>query len=616
MAKKPSMLRRLLTFVWSALDTSRRVILNLVFLLIVVGVIAAMVGDDPGEAIPEQAALVLNIKGDIVEQKVQVNPFDAVMQESMGQGEQTPEVLLSDILFVLEQAKDDVRITSLVLDLKGLSRGGLNKLDAVGAAINDFKTSGKPVIAIGDYFTQNQYYLASFADKVILNPNGMVAIEGYGRYQMYMKSALEKLKISTHVFRVGTYKSAVEPFIRDDMSDAAKEANKAWLGALWEQYTAGVSERRTLVENAFKGDFASTLELLNQAEGNFATYALNLGLVDELKEKEQIRQDLIAISGENEHNNFNQVGFDRYLKEVKLPFDIPTAKDRVGLVVAKGTILDGNQPAGTVGGESTARLLRQARFDDTIKAVVLRVDSPGGSAFASELIRQEVLALKAAGKPVVASMSTYAASGGYWISASANEIWASPSTITGSIGIFGMFATLENSLSTLGLHTDGVGTTEMTGLSATRALPQGMSDIIQRNIEAGYDRFITLVAETRNLDKAEVDKIAQGRVWIGKTAKEIGLVDHLGNYQDAIDAAAKLAGLERFDTKVVEKELSPKEQLVKDILDNAQVLLPEQQSFTPTPAQNIIKQLMQQAELLNKFNDPNGTYAYCMACEL
>ena len=462
---------------------------------------------------------MLDFNGDIVEQKHLIDPLESFLNESLNQQPERPEVLLSDITNVIEEAKFDDRVQVLVLKLAKMKSAGITKLDIIGQALERFKDSGKTIIAIGDMFTQNHYYLASFADEIWLNPNGMVLLDGYGRYQLYFKSALEKLSISSHVFRVGTYKSAVEPYLRDDMSEQAKEANQAWLDDLWQHYKTNVAMRRGFTPNNFDEQAEKFIEKLKAVDGKFSQYALENKWVDSLKTREQVRESLTELIGVGE---YRAIGFEDYLTATQPPFDITNPNtDKVAIVVAKGTILDGHKKPGTIGGDSTAKLLRQARKNSQVKAVVLRVDSPGGSAFASDVIRQEIELLKQQGKPVVASMGSYGASGGYWISAAADKIIAAPTTITGSIGIFGFFMTFENTLAKLGINTDGVGTTDFSGMGITTGLNPKVGEVFQIGIERGYQDFIELVAENRKLTPEQVDQIAQGRVWTGKERKHM-----------------------------------------------------------------------------------------------
>ncbi|OGO74672.1 MAG: signal peptide peptidase SppA, partial [Chromatiales bacterium RIFOXYA1_FULL_46_5] len=449
--KKPGILRRFFGGIWRAISLVRHITFNLIFAILFIFILVSIFSSDDKVEIPESAALILNLSGDLVEEKRYVDPLDQVLNQGMGSEEEEPEILLTDLLKTIQAAKADERIKAIVLDLSSFGSGSMDKLTMVGASLQEFKAAGKKVLATGDYYSQNQYFLASYADSINLNPMGTVLLEGFGSYPMYYKSALEKLKITTHVFKVGTYKSAVEPFTRDTMSDEAKEANKAWLDELWASYKLQVSERRGFAVDNFDETITGLYQKLQAVNGDMTQYALDAKLVDSIKSREEFRQDLIALVGESEKHSFNQIQFKDYQAQVLPPvhYDNPLT-EKVAVVVARGTIIDGSAKAGTIGGDSTAALLRRARFDEKVKAVVLRIDSGGGSAFASEVIGQEIKLLKAAGKPVIASMGAVAASGGYWIAAPANEIWASPTTITGSIGIFGLFHTLENAMPVLG----------------------------------------------------------------------------------------------------------------------------------------------------------------------
>ncbi|MCB4437353.1 signal peptide peptidase SppA [Alteromonas sp. McT4-15] len=620
MAAKGSWTKSLFIGLWTVLNFTRKLFFNIIFLVIFVGLIIAITSQDGDQlTVKSNSALFLTLNGQLVIEKESVDPFEQFIQESLGDQPENPEVLVRDVVKVLENAQKDRRIKALVLDLQGLRGGGLDKLRTVANAIDEFKTSEKPVYAIGDYFSQDQYYLAAHADHIYLNPMGGLMFEGYGRYGMYFKDMLEKLKVTTHIFRVGTYKSAVEPIIRNDMSEDAKRAEKQWLDGYWAQYKADVAKARGIDEANFDETLQGLLDKFEAAGGDFAQYALEYNWVDALKTREEVRQELVELVGKDENQlGINYTAFNTYLKVVNPPMPVVNNDiDKVAIVVAKGTILDGNQKAGTVGGDSTAKLLRKARFDDNVKAVVLQIDSPGGSAFASEIIRQEVLELQRAGKPVIASMSTYAASGGYWIAASADRIIASPSTITGSIGVFGMFMTYENSLDYLGIHSDGVGSTELTGFSAARPLAPEFGQILQRNVENTYGNFLSLVSNARNMSVEEVDKVAQGRVWIGSDAIDLGLVDQLGTLDDAVTAAAEMAELENFDTFYVQRTLSAQEIFWKEFFGQAMAVVGKWQfANTDTALVNELKRVLNEVSTVTKLNDPKGTYVLCLPCDV
>jgi protease-4 len=619
MKEKKSTIARITLGLFSLLNTSRKIIINVVFFTLLLIFIIAITHDEKNIIVEPGTALILNIRGDIVEQKHDIDPMDAFINEALEQPNTATEVLLTDILSVIKQAATDDRISMMVLDLENMKGSGITKLSDIAKALTEFKSQGKKIIAIGEQYSQNQYYLASYADEIWLNPKGWMLLDGYGRYQLYFKSALEKLSISQHIFRVGTYKSAVEPYIRDSMSTAAKEANQLWLTDLWQQYKMDVAQQRNFAVSNFDENIDVLVTKLKAANGNIAEYALDNNWVDALKTREQMKQELIKVVGSNGDKGYKSIVFDDYLTLFNSNTLMEsTSNNRVAVIVAKGTILTGSQKPGTIGGKSTAALLRQARDNKNVKAVVLRVDSPGGSAYASEIIRQEVELLKAAGKPVVASMGTYAASGGYWISAPADKIYASPTTITGSIGIFGFFMTFENTLSKLGIYTDGVGTTDIAGFGITRELTPGMANIIQLNIERGYRDFVELVANNRNMTTAQVDAIAQGRVWSGSKALELGLVDALGNLDNAIEAAAQLANLDDYDRLLIEKEKSPRALFLQSLLGQASIFFgqPSDSHYSENKLTSLISTLSLELKQLAQLNDPQGIYSFCLACEV
>ncbi|MDO6612378.1 signal peptide peptidase SppA [Shewanella sp. 1_MG-2023] len=611
MSAKPSLIKRIFTLIWKTINGIRKIILNLIFFGFIAIIIVALSADDE-IVVEDQSALVLNLAGSIVDQKRHVDPIEAVFKQSKS-NDPEGEVLLSDIIYVINSATQDPRIQIIVLQVGNLRAGGISKMTAIGDALNEFKAAGKSVVAFGNSYEQNQYFIASYADSIYLNNKGAVSLEGLSSYRLFYKSALEKLNVSTHVFRVGTFKSAVEPFIRDDMSAPAKDASSALLTDIWQNYESTVAANRNIDQNDIVLNPQRFLTELDKVSGDSAQLALKMKWVDELVSDEAFRLAMVEKVGQDtEGDSFKQISFSDYHAAVQ-PIPSLIEKDSVGIIVAKGNILNGKQQAGQIGGESTSALLKKARFDDKVKAVVLRVDSPGGSAFASEKIRQEVIALKEAGKPVVVSMGSLAASGGYWISASADYIYATPTTLTGSIGIFGMFATFENVLSNWGINSDGVSTSEWAGISATRALDPNVSAVIQRHVEHGYHEFISLVAKERDMTLEQVDRIAQGRVWSGTRAVELGLVDELGDIDSAVAKAATLAEIEKFDTKVIQQELTTEEIFVQKMLASASAYLPQASTQSPILEQ-LFSQWISVVEEFSMFEDPNGMYLYCENC--
>ncbi len=606
-----------LTSTWRGIDLARRIVLNLLFLAIVIAAVAFWAGDETPE-VPESAALVVAPRGVIVEQ-LAGDPVDRAIGKLTGDDD--PETLMSDLERTIRAAKDDERIKVLVLDLNNLSGAGPSKLDDLRAVIEGFKESGKPVIATADFYGRTQYYLASAADEIYLHHMGMVLLDGYGRFRTYHKEGLDKAEIDYNVFRVGEYKSAVEPFLRDDMSEAAKEANLDWLGDLWRDYVNDVAAARGMTPEAFTEGIERFNDHLAEAEGQASEVAMRLGLVTHVGDRDELRDRLIEIVGEDEEtHSFHRVGHDSYLETLDDDRNEGKGDDAVAVVVARGVILGGNQPPGTIGGDSTAALVRKARNDENVKAIVLRVDSGGGSAFASELIRREFVLAREAGKKVVVSMGSVAASGGYWISSASDEIWANPNTITGSIGIFGAIPTFQKPLAKhLGTRVDGVGTTWLSGtLRADRELDPRLGEAIQRMIEQGYEDFLARVGEARDMTRDEVDKIARGRVWSGADAHGLGLVDQLGGLEDAIASAATMAELgDDYRVNFLEKELEFKDQMMVDMLSwTAGWYQPEaRQAFRPRLGELVADYLQKQTEMLLQFDDPHGIYAHCL-CEV
>ncbi|HAS6232998.1 TPA: signal peptide peptidase SppA [Vibrio vulnificus] len=601
--------------IWKAITFVRLALTNLIFLLSVALVyFVYFYGHDTQPQVEQPSALVLNLSGPIVEQSLYINPMDSFTSSLFGE-EIPKENVLFDVVDTIRYAKDDEKITGLVLSLRDMPETNLTKLRYIAKALNEFKASGKPIYAIGAFYNQSQYYLASYADKIYLAPDGGVMLKGYSAFNLYYKTLLEKLDVTTHVFRVGTYKSAIEPFVRDDMSPAAKESATRWLTQLWGAFVDDVANNRNIDPKTLNPSMEEFLSQLKSVNGDLAALSIKLGLVDELATRQQLRVQLAEKFGASGDDSYKAISYYDYRATMRDNFDVNA--DDIAIVVASGTIMDGQQPRGTVGGDTVAGLLRQARNDDKVKAVVLRVDSPGGSAFASEVIRNEVQALKDAGKPIVVSMSSLAASGGYWISMSADKIIAQPTTLTGSIGIFSVITTFEKGFNKLGIYTDGVGTSPFSGEGISTGLSKGASQAFQMGIEHGYQRFISLVGDNRDLSLEAVDKVAQGRVWTGYDALQHGLVDQIGDFDDAVAEAAKMAQLENYNLYWVEEPLSPTEQFIQEFMKQVKISMGvDIQSILPPSLQPVAQQMEQHASLLQNFNDPKGYYAFCLNCEV
>jgi protease-4 len=621
MSDRPSLSVRL----FRGLDGLRRFLVNVLFFGILVGLaIAAFSGRTK---VPDGAALVVQPQGTIVEQLAAGDPLQRLVADSAGVGSMAKETLLKDLVDAIRAAKDDKRIKALHLDLNEMEGAGLTKLRDLRAAIADFRKSGKKVVAYGDDYLQSQYYLAAQADEIYLHPQGAVVLYGIGRWRNFYKEGLDRLGVEMHVFRVGEYKSAVEPYLRNDMSPEAKEMALETYGDIWRDYLADVAAARKVKPEDVTAWIEAMPDRLRAAGGDAAKAALDAKLVDKLAQRDEVRQRMIQLVGEDkEKKSFRQIGVQAYLQAKGGDRTGATGKGKaVAVVVAKGDILDGTQPAGTIGGDSTARLLRRAREDDDVKAVVLRVDSGGGSAFASEIIRRECELVRKAGKPLVVSMGSVAASGGYWIATSSDEIWAAPETITGSIGIFGLFPTIDKPLAKyLGVHTDGVGTTRFTdALRPDRPLDPAVADIAQQYIDNGYQDFLSRVAQARKMTPEQVNRIARGRIWSGEDAKGLGLVDQLGGIDGAIASAAKRAKLEKgYRVWYVEKEKSLRERLMSmlaaealEIAVTAGWVEEPSASASALSVANRLRELRADIDRLSRWNDPHGVYAHCLCTD-
>ncbi len=607
-----SAIRSVLWGVLRGLDGLRKV-LHLVLLLVILGLVIGVLRVATPR-VPDSAALLVRPEGELVEQ-LSGDPLQRAISQAQGQGH--GETLLWDLVDGIQGAEHDSRIKVLVLELDDFDGAdGLAPLEELARAIREFRSSGKKVIAFGSSFGRDQYYLAAQADEIYLDPLGSVLIDGYGRFPLYLKTVLDKLNVDINVFRVGAYKSAVEEYTRDSMSSEDRAQSLEYLSGLWSTYQRDVVAARHLAPGAIDQYVTTLAQTTAAANGSMAEVALKAGLVTGLKSKQQVEQRLIDLVGEDDSNgSFRSVSSDDYARIVRAQ-TAPGRGDRtrIGVIVASGEILDGDQPPGTIGGDSLTRLIRQARLDDRIKAVVLRIDSPGGSVTASDEIYQEIRLLEAAGKPVVVSMSSLAASGGYYISAPADEIWASPATITGSIGIFAVIPTINRTLAKIGVNVDGVGTTPLSGqLQIERPLNDEARALLQDTVDFGYSQFVAHVAQGRHKTLDEVNAIGQGHVWSGIDAQRNGLVDHLGYLDDAVKAAARLAKLTRYRVVFVQPQLTWAEQLALAINSMGAHVLYEADPGARSAASVMLRfdPLKQEIERLSRFTLPNRLYAYC-----
>lgn len=599
---------------WRVLNFVREMVLNLFFIfLVLVGVgIWMQIGNGSNSEQTARGALLLDISGVIVDKPSTNHRLGALGRQLFGaSADRLQENSLFDIVNAIRQAKDDRNITGIVLDLKNFTGADQPSMRYIGKALREFRDSGKPIFAVGENYSQGQYYLASFANKIWLSPQGQVDLHGFATNGLYYKTLLDKLKVSTHVFRVGTYKSAVEPFIRDDMSPAAREADSRWIGELWQNYLHTVSANRQISPQQLFPGAQAIIDGLTSVGGDTAKYALDHKLVDALASSADVEKALTKQFGWSKtENNYRAISYYDY--SLKTPAD---TGGTIAVIFANGAIMDGEETPGNVGGDTTASQIRDARLDPKVKAIVLRVNSPGGSVNASEVIRAELAAARAAGKPVVVSMGGMAASGGYWISTPANYIVASPSTLTGSIGIFGVINTVENSLSSIGVHSDGVSTSPLADISMTKSLSPEVQQMMQLSIEYGYKRFITLVADARKRTPEQIDKIAQGHVWTGEDAKANGLVDSLGDFDDAVAKAAELAKLKQWHLDYYQDEPTVLDMVMDSMTGSVRAMLPEAiQAMLPAPLVSAANTVKAEGDKLAAFNDPQNRYAFCLTC--
>jgi len=610
--RKHGLIVGLFVGLWNLVNFARRLVFNVIFVFLVIVFYLAF--SSGAGKLQDRTALVLNPKGRIVEQ---YSSAPAQRAFASAFGDKVKEVQLRDILQAIDAAAKDAHIERLVVVPDEIEGAGMASLREIGAAIERFKAAGKEVIAFSNGMTQSQYYVAAHANQILLHPDGDVLLEGLGRYRTFYKEALDKLGVEVHLFRVGEFKSAAEPYIRNDASPESKEADLYWMNGVWSDYLADICAARKLEPKAIAAQIDNYSTSIKAANGDIAKLALEQKLVDQLATRDQAVELLIG-KGVRDKKTFRQIDFQDYAAIVQREKLVDLARPQVAVVVAEGEILSGDQPPGSIGGESTAKLVRSAREDTRVRAVVLRVNSPGGDAFASELIRREIELTKAAHKPVIVSMGDVAASGGYWISMNGDQIFAEPSTITGSIGIFGLFMNIPNTLSKIGVHTDGVGTTKFAGaLDVRRPLDPNIGELIQSIIDHGYERFISRVAAARHKTPKEVDAIARGRVWSGEQAKERGLVDQIGGLSDAVAAAATAANLgANYRVNYVEKELSTWERLAVSMSSDA--LTRWSGVALPEAARMLLKQpeIDGQLKLLRALDGNKlGVFAYCF-CEI
>ena len=578
---------------------ARVTLANLLVVLVVVLVVMVFVSGTGRVEVSDGSALLLETDGMIVEQAGGQDPLAL-----LGIGASLRETPLKDILSAIDKALEDDRVDALVLDTSSLGYVAPAQLEVIGNALESFRGGGKTILARSDFYNRDQYYLASFADEVVMHPLGEVALTGYGTYRNYYGGLLDKLKVNIHVFRVGTYKSFVEPYTSTGMSEAARRANQAMVDRLWRGFVERVAPNRGLEPRKLVAYADQYDGLLRETGGDPARLALEYGLVDLLLDPEALSNHLNELTAGKD--SFAHVTLGDYVD----PYLPPLFGTSVAVVPLTGTIVMGDAPRGLVGADTVSRLLAGLREDPQVGAVVLRIDSGGGSAFASEQIRAEIARIQNKGTPVVVSMAGTAASGGYWIAATADEIWAAPTTVTGSIGVFAIVPTFEETLEEIGVNRDGVGTGPFVGaLDPIGGVGEAMARALQSNVEYGYRRFVDLVAEGRSLKTEDVEAIAQGRVWLGTDALEHGLVDQLGHLDEAVASAAALADLDRYQVRYVEEPLSTQEILMRQFLDDIGF-----EPLTGGPHRALGELLVRELGRLGSLNDPQHLYALCETC--
>ena len=600
-------LKRFFSILWESLKAIQIFVFGIISLLLLIALIG-IAGFVDSKEVPAGGALMLNPVGALVEQKLTLDIQDLLLT-----GDLPKQVLVKDILDALALAEKDDRIEYLILDLDNMNSSYIPILQRIAKAIDDFKSSGKKVIAIGTQYTQSALFLAAHADEVLMDPEGAALIEGYGMYRTYYKTLLENFDVSINLFKVGEYKSAMEPYIRDNMSDEDKEARMEMLNNWWTAYTDDFESARQLPAGTINKQLQNISAELKAAGGSLAQLSLNNKLVDRLITNHELRTYLKSLTGEDsETGEFRAIGFNDYLTLERKPGKMTGKK--IAVITAVGSIVDGRAKSGSIGSTSINELIRKAGTDEDVVAIVLRVDTGGGSKTASELIRQELLSVQSSGIPLVVSMGSLAASGGYWIAATADQIWASPTTLTGSIGIFGFIPTIEKTLARYGVYSDGVGTTELAGAaSIERGLTPLYGEILQSTVEAGYRQFLETVATGRNMTIEEVDEIAQGRIWSGEKALELGLVDKLGDMEEAIAGAAELADVEDYSVWYVEAEATTQELLMQALMSE---IAATQSTKASDPLAMVYRKLERDLNFLSQLNDPHGAYVICASCPM
>ena len=609
------MIKKTLNFIWRNLNRLRKLIHAVLLILFLFIILVLLSPRYPN--IYENSILMIDPKGKLVDQ-LPGDPFDRAVDEFFG--EIRSETLVQDIIDALDYAKNDERIKIIYLNLSELDYGGLSKLERIRLAVDDLKESGKKVVAFAEFYNRSSYYFSSSADQVYLHPEGIIFPEGFSFYTNYYKDLINKLKVDWNIFRAGSFKTAVEPFMRNDMSLESKDSRLRVANILWQKYETDITETRVISDNALTRFSEELLSNVEKERTNIAQVAFNSNLIDGLVTKDQLADDLIRRLSidEKEYKN-HLIDLDGYLANLRSNKKFHEEDNNIGIIVASGEILDGKYAPGSIGDESISLLLKQAKKDQSIKALVLKIDSPGGSAFASERILNELLQFQSTGKPVVVSMGSVAASGGYWIAMAADKIFASEATITGSIGVFAMFPTFQDSFAEIGVYSDGLGTNQWSGsFRFDREMTPQLKRLVQSQVEYGYNEFIEKVSTHRNMIRADVEKIAKGQIWTGSEAVNNGLVDAIGGIDEAVKEAAKLANLDEgaYGQVFIENQIGSMKLLTQSSLEALSALgingeINKRKSNSVTFIDRYLKKIISP---VMRFNDPKGIYAYCF-CE-
>ncbi|XKM12724.1 signal peptide peptidase SppA [Orbaceae bacterium ac157xtp] len=602
-----------LKITWKVINFIRQLFLNILFVLFLLftfGIISILKNSDQENMLPQHGILVVDLEGVIVDSTSNNDDLYAISKKLSGKKvDRSRENSLFELVQKIDQATKDAGITGMILKLDNFANADLPSLRYIGKYLNEFKKSGKVILATSNNYDQKQYYLASFANHIYLAPQGNIQVFGLSANNFYFKTLLDNLKIDTHVFRVGKYKSAVEPFIRDDMSQEARANASRWLNAMWQHYVTDISQSRKTAPQILVPTPKEMLDSLKENNGDMSAYALQHKLADSLItpsefNDEMIRQyagkPLVSIYDyklkptESYTNNLNK-----------------SKKPLIAVVFINGTIAEGESSQSVAGSDTIVNYLEKVRSNYNIEALVLRINSPGGGVFASEAIRSELAQIKSTRNiPIITSMGGLTASGGYWIATASNAIVADKDTITGSIGIFGILPNFERSLAHIGINNDGVSTSPLASLNVTKELTSEYQQLIQLNIENGYDTFLKLVAQSRKMDYQDVDKIAQGQVWLGEEALKIGLVDQLGDLDDAVKLAAQKANLTNYTIDWQKAEFNWLDAIINDY----SAVIPSSALDVLYKQLPISKQLTQQLNLFENLNDPQNRYIYCLNC--